>query len=119
MTRRRGTVGVAQSASPLFLRPPPPSVPPGVEELPVAPLPLSKGRGLRRGAGSHDGGAGSHAGRLGASSRCIGDRDPAVGVLATGLANRHAALVKGRQRGQNRRPQPWVVAERRDALGED
>jgi hypothetical protein len=42
-----------------------------------------------------------------------------VGVPATGLANRHIALVEGRQRGQDRRPQPWVVAERRDALGED
>jgi hypothetical protein len=53
------------------------------------------------------------------SSQRIGDPDPAVGVPDAGLANRHAALVEGRQRGQNRRPQPWVVAERRDALGED
>jgi hypothetical protein len=42
-----------------------------------------------------------------------------VGVPAAGLANRHAALVEGRQRSQNRHPQPCVVAERRDALGED
>jgi hypothetical protein len=42
-----------------------------------------------------------------------------VGVPAAGLANRHAALVEGWQHGQDRRPQPWVVAERRDALGED
>jgi hypothetical protein len=42
-----------------------------------------------------------------------------VGVPAAGLANRHAALVEGQQRGQDRRPQPWVVAERRDVLGED
>jgi hypothetical protein len=42
-----------------------------------------------------------------------------VGVPAANLANRHAALVEGRQCGQDRRPQPWVVAERRDALGED
>jgi hypothetical protein len=41
------------------------------------------------------------------------------GGPAAGLANRHAALVEGRQRGQDRRPQPWVVAERRDALGKD
>jgi hypothetical protein len=41
-----------------------------------------------------------------------------VGVLAVGLANRHAALVEGRQRGQDPSPQPWVIAERRDALGE-
>jgi hypothetical protein len=31
-----------------------------------------------------------------------------VGVPAAGLANRHAALVEGRQRGQDHRPQPWV-----------
>jgi hypothetical protein len=42
-----------------------------------------------------------------------------VGVPAAGLANRHAALVEGRQRGQDRRPQPWIVAERRDTLGKD
>jgi hypothetical protein len=42
-----------------------------------------------------------------------------VGVPAAGLVNRYAALVEGRQRGQDRRPQPWVIAERRDALGED
>jgi hypothetical protein len=74
---------------------------------------------LVQGAGGHGGGAGSHAGRLGASSRRIEDPYLAVGVSAAGLTNRHAALVKGRQRGQDRRPQPWVIAERRDALGED
>jgi hypothetical protein len=42
-------------------------------------------------------GAGSHAGRLGASSRRVGNPDPAVGVPAAGLANRHAALIEGRQ----------------------
>jgi hypothetical protein len=42
-----------------------------------------------------------------------------VGIPASSLADRHAALVEGRQRGQDRRPQPWVVAERRDVLGED
>jgi hypothetical protein len=42
-----------------------------------------------------------------------------VGVPAAGLANRHAALIEGRQRGQDRHPQPWVVTERRDVLGED
>jgi hypothetical protein len=41
-----------------------------------------------------------------------------VGVPAASLANRHAALVEGRQRGQDRRPQAWVIAERRDVLGE-
>jgi hypothetical protein len=43
---------------------------------------------------------------------------PAVGVPVSGLVNRHAAVVKGRQRGQDRCPQAWVVAERRDVLGE-
>jgi hypothetical protein len=57
--------------------------------------------------------------QTGAPSRRIRDPDPAVGVPAAGLANRHAALVEGRQRGQDRRPQPWVVAERRDAMEED
>jgi hypothetical protein len=42
-----------------------------------------------------------------------------MGILAAGLANRDAALVEGRQHGQNHCPQPCVVAERRDALGED
>jgi hypothetical protein len=96
------------------------SAPPGAEELLAAPLPLSKGRGGRgRGVGSSSGGAGGHAGRLGASGRRIRDLDPAVGVPAAGLANRHAAFVESRQRGQNHSPQPCVVAERRDALGED
>jgi hypothetical protein len=74
---------------------------------------------LVQGAGDHGGGARSHAGRLGASSRRIRDPDPAMGVPAAGLANRHAALVEGWQRGQDRRPQPWIVAERRGALVED
>jgi hypothetical protein len=42
-----------------------------------------------------------------------------VGVPAAGLVNRHAALVEGRQRGQDCCPQPWIVAECRDALGKD
>jgi hypothetical protein len=41
-----------------------------------------------------------------------------VGVPAAGLANRHAAVIEGRQCGQDRRPQAWVVTERRDILGE-
>jgi hypothetical protein len=69
--------------------------------------------------GSSGGGVVGHAGSLGASSRRIGDLDPAMGVPATGLANRDATLAEGRQRGQNHCPQPCVVAERRDALGED
>jgi hypothetical protein len=43
--------------------------------------------------------------------------DPPVGVPAAGLADRHTTLIKGRQSGQHRRPQPWIVAERRNALG--
>jgi hypothetical protein len=70
-----------------------------------------------RGWGHGGIGAGSHTGGLGTSSRCIGDPDPAEGVPAAGLANRHAAVVEGQQRGQDRRPQAWVIAERRDVLG--
>jgi hypothetical protein len=88
-------------------------VPPRAEALLATPLPLSKGLGVTAG------GAGSRTGGLGTSSRCIGDPDPAVGVPASSLVDHHAALVEGRQRGQDRRPQPWVVAERRDVLGED
>jgi hypothetical protein len=61
-------------------------------------------------------GAASHTGGLGTSNWCIGDPDPAVGVPASGLANRYAAVVKGRQRGQDCRPQAWVIVERRDVL---
>jgi hypothetical protein len=64
-------------------------------------------------------GTGGHAGSLGASNQRIKDLDPAMGVPAAGLANHDAALVEGRQRGQIHRPQPCIVAERRDALGED
>jgi hypothetical protein len=85
-----------------------------IEVLLAAPLPLSKG------AQGHDGsGAVGRTVGLGTSSLCIGDLDPAEGVPAAVLANHHAALVEGRQRGQDRRPQPWVVAELKDALGED
>jgi hypothetical protein len=72
---------------------------------------------LVQGAGGHDGiDAASHTDGLGTSNWCIRDPDPAVGVPASGLANRHAAVVKGRQRGQDRRPQAWVVAD--PSLGE-
>jgi hypothetical protein len=40
------------------------------------------------------------------------------GVLTAGLTNCHAALIEGRQRGQHRRSQPWIITERRDVLGE-
>jgi hypothetical protein len=68
---------------------------------------------------SSGGGAGGHTDSLGASNRRIGDLDPTMGVPAAALANHDAALIEGRQRGQIHRPQPCVVAERRDALGED
>jgi hypothetical protein len=84
---------------------------------PLCPCP--RGGGRDGGVGSSSGGTRSHAGRLRASVQRIGDLDPAVGVPATGLANRHATLIEGRQRGQNRRPQPYVVAECKDALGKD
>jgi hypothetical protein len=92
MTRWRGAVGVASL-------PPTPRYHLGRRNClqPLCSCPRGGGRG---------GGAGSHAGGLGASSRRIGDLDPAVGVPTAGLANRHAALVKGRQHGQDRRPQP-------------
>jgi hypothetical protein len=103
--------------SPLFLRHPSATWGGGTTCNPFA---LVQGAGGHDGgAGNHGGGAEGHAGRLGASSRRIGDPDLAVGVPTTGLANCHAALVEGQQRGQDHRPQPWVVIERRDALGED
>jgi hypothetical protein len=40
------------------------------------------------------------------------------GVPAAGLANRHAAVIEGQQRGQDRRPQAWVITERCDVMGE-
>jgi hypothetical protein len=40
------------------------------------------------------------------------------GVSAAGLVNRHATVIGGRQRGQDRRPQAQVITERRDGLGE-
>jgi hypothetical protein len=43
--------------------------------------------------------------------------DPPGGVPTAGLADRHTTLIKGRQSGQHRQPQPWIVAERRNALG--
>jgi hypothetical protein len=42
-----------------------------------------------------------------------------MGVPTAGLANHHSALVEGQQRGQDRCPQPWIIVECRDALGED
>jgi hypothetical protein len=55
---------------------------------------------------------------LGTPSRYTRDVDPTKGVSTAGLANRHAALIEGRQRGQHRHSQPWIITERRDFLGE-
>jgi hypothetical protein len=74
-----------------------PPVPPGAEELLAAPLPLSKGLGPR-------GNSRTRTGRLGTPGRNTGDLDPVVGVPAAGLADRHAALVEGRQPVQDCRP---------------
>jgi hypothetical protein len=93
--------------------------PPGAEELLAAPLPLSRGGGPRWGREKLQRGRWGPRRRSGAPNRRIEDLDPAMGVLAAGLANRDAALVEGRQCGQIHRPQPCIIAERRDALEED
>jgi hypothetical protein len=99
-----------QPASPLLLRPPGATWGGGTACSPFA---------LVQGARGHDGiGVGSHTGGLGTSSWCIRDPDPAEGVPSAGPANRHATIIEGRQRGQDRRPQAWVIAKRRDVLGE-
>jgi hypothetical protein len=108
--RNERPVSATQPASPLLLRPPGATWGGGTACSPFA---------LVQGAGGHDGiGSASHTGGLGTSNWCIGDLDPAVGVLTSGLANRHAIIVKGQQRGQDRHPQAWVIAERRDVLGD-
>jgi hypothetical protein len=89
-------IGATQPASPVFLRVPG-ATRGGGATCSLCPCPRGWGRG---------GSTRTRAGRLGTSRRCIGDLDPAVGVLAAGLADRHAALVEGRQPGQDRRPQP-------------
>jgi hypothetical protein len=108
---------VTQPTSPLLLQHPSDAWGGGATYRPFA---------LVQGAGGHGGdvrssgeGAGGRAGSLGASNRRIRDLDPAMGVPTAGLANHDAVLVEGRQRGQIHRPQPCVVAERKDALGED
>jgi hypothetical protein len=77
---------------------------------PLCPCPRAGGHG-RIGAGSHTDG-------LGIPSRGIRDPDPKEGVSAVGLANHHVAVVEGRQCGQDRCPQAWVIVEHRDVLGE-
>jgi hypothetical protein len=82
-----------QSVSPYFLRPPG-----GVRSGGAAcrPLALVRGNGGRRRS------SGGHVSRLGASDWCTRNVDPPMGVPATGLADRHTTLIKGRQSGQHR-----------------
>jgi hypothetical protein len=104
--RNERPISVTQPTSPLLLRPPGATWGGGTACSPFA---------LVQGAGGHGGiSTGSHTDGLGTPSRCTRDPDPAEGVPAAGLANRHAAVIEGRQRGQDRRPQAWVITERRD-----
>jgi hypothetical protein len=108
--RNERPVSATQPTSPLLLRPPGATWGGGTTCSPFA---------LVQGAGGHGGiDAGSHTGGLGTSSWCIRDPDPSKGVPVAGLANRHIAVIEGRQRGQDRRPQAWVIIERWDVLGE-
>jgi hypothetical protein len=115
--RNKRSISVAQPTSPLLLRHPGAAWGGGAT---CSPFALVQGaRGRDGGVGSSGRDVGGHAGSLGASNRRIRDLDLLMGVPAAGLANRDAALVEGRQRGQIHQPQPCVIAERRDALGED
>jgi hypothetical protein len=99
---------MAQSVSPYFLRPLG-----GVRGGGAACGPLA----LVRGTGDCRRNPGGHISWLGVTDRCTRNVDPPVGIPTTGLADRHTTLIKGRQSGQHRWPQPWIVAERRNALG--
>jgi hypothetical protein len=70
-----------------------------------------------RGAESGRGNSGASIDGPRTSGRYTGDLNPTVGVPAAGLANRYAALVKGRQRIQDHCPQPLVITKWRNALG--
>jgi hypothetical protein len=108
--RNEQPVSTMQPVSPFLLRPPGATWGGGIACSPFA---------LVQGAGGHGGiGAGSHTDGLGTPYRCIRDPDPAEGVPAAGLANRHATVIEGRQCGQDHRPQPWVIIECWDVLGE-
>jgi hypothetical protein len=71
-----------------------------------------------RGWGHGRTGTRGRTGGLGTPSRYTRDLDPTEGVPTAGLTNRHTAIVEGRQRGQDRRSQPWIIIERWDVLGE-
>jgi hypothetical protein len=109
-------VSATQPVSPLLIRPPRATWGGGTACSPdTACSPFA----LVQGARSHDRiSAGSHTDGMGTPSRCTRDPDPAEGVPAADLVNRHAAIIEDRQRGQDRRPQDWVITERRDILGE-
>jgi hypothetical protein len=88
--RNERPVSTTQPASPLLLRPP------GATCGGTACSPFA----LVQGAGGHGGiSTGSHTDGLGTPSRCTRDPDPAEGVPAAGLANRHTIVIEGRQRG--------------------
>jgi hypothetical protein len=99
---------MTQLVSPYSLRPSG-----GVQSGGATCRPLALVRGTR----GHRRSSGTHIGRLGTSDRYTGNMDPPVGVPAAGLTDRHTTLIKGRQSGQYHRPQPWIVAERRNPLG--
>jgi hypothetical protein len=101
--RNEQPVSATQPTLPLLLRPPRGHLGRRQCLQPLYPCP--------RGWGPH-----RRAGDLQPVHRRSGSRG---GRPASSLADRHAALVEGRQRGQDHRPQPWIVAERRDVLGED
>jgi hypothetical protein len=95
--RNERPVSATQPASPLLLRPPEATWGGGIACSPFA---------LVQEAGGHGGiGTGSHTDRLGTPSRCTRDPDPTEVVPAAGLANCHADVIEGWQRGQDRRPQ--------------
>jgi hypothetical protein len=103
-------VSTAQSVPPLSLQPPGTTRSGRTTHSPLT---------LVRGAEGQRGNSGAGIGGSRTPSRYTRDLNPTVGVPAAGLANRHAALVEGRQPIQDRCPQPLVVTEWRNALGRD
>jgi hypothetical protein len=90
-------ISVTQPTSPLLLRPPGATWGKGTTCSPFA---------LVQGVGGHgEIGTGSRTDGMGTPNRCTRNPDPAEGVPTAGLANCHAAVIEGRQRGQDRRPQ--------------
>jgi hypothetical protein len=108
--RDKRPIGATQPASPLFLRPPGATRGGGATCSPFTFVQRARG---------HGGSSGARTGGLGTPNWYTRDLDPTKGVPTTGLSNFHAALVESRQRGQDRRSQPRIITQRRDALGED